>query len=284
MNTKFLASTDTIAANTSLTIEEILILTKEGVFIRRFSENDPSTEYDPDEVSEAVRNFDKLIVTRDGLDPSLGYKISWPVFDALHPGEGQIKPVGYDWPTGRALFRFSDILAWRKAHGFNPVSKKISASLNSPARSQPGVNDAIPGQTKDLPFDDKPADDADDIITIYEACSLTGISETYIRNEMNSGSFPERVGTRPDTFRRDEVLKWFEEFGKKLIAAVDVSNWIGAKQIIIPQLIARYGFPKPDSYNPRLWELGAVLKWKAAHLGMDKIFAECCKIIKAEEA
>lgn len=111
-----LVTAEQLAKSTALTVPEIEILRKNGVFWMRYDPAHDDFRYDENEILEVVKTFDRLIVTRDGLDPELGYKIEWPFFDALYPGEGQIKPVGQDWITGRALFRFSDILAWRKKH------------------------------------------------------------------------------------------------------------------------------------------------------------------------
>lgn len=105
-----------LADSTALTVPEIAILRQHGVFWMRYDPAHDDFRYDENEILEVVKTFDRLIVTRDGLDPELGYKLTWPVFDALYPSEGQIKPIGQDWNTGRALFRFSDILAWRKEH------------------------------------------------------------------------------------------------------------------------------------------------------------------------
>ena len=114
-----------LAKSTAITVPEIEILRKNGVFWMRYDPAHDDFRYDENEMLKVVKTFDRLIVTRDGLDPELGYKIEWPVFDALHPGEGQIKPIGQDWITGRALFRFSDILAWRKKHGFDVLGSGI---------------------------------------------------------------------------------------------------------------------------------------------------------------
>ncbi len=111
-----LVTAEQLAGSTALTVPEIEILRKSGVFWMRYDPDHDDFRYEENEMLEVVKTFDRLIVTRDGLDPELGYKIEWPFFDALHPGEGQIKPIGQDWYTGRALFRFSDILAWRKKH------------------------------------------------------------------------------------------------------------------------------------------------------------------------